>query len=366
MRLADLPELAAGLGVHPTEAPVGLVAGFVHPGGRRGALVVWWPAGDHDPTPDAELVGLAAELVSAGWARRHLEQELRDSERRLIEAQELAHMGSYDWNIVTDVNVWSDELFRIYGFEPQSFNASYDRFLSLLHPDDRDKIMAVHQRAYQTLEPYEMEERIVHPDGTERLLASTGEVIADELGRPVRMRGVCIDVTDRRRVEAEIQRLDQAEDSRQHALELNDNVLQGLTAAVWLLENDPAMAESAVIEVTRRTLESARSMISRLLGVGEVRPGDLQRTAPPERLIPEDPPIPAATGPGDLTDQPARIVVADDSDDLRLLLRHPAHRPRRLRDRRQRHHRARGHRAGGPTPAPTPCCSTWPCRAAMG
>jgi PAS domain S-box-containing protein len=180
-------------------------------------LVVSATSSIRDVETSLEFVALTADLVSAGWERRHLERELMESERRMVEAQELAHMGTYDWNIVTDENVWSDELYRIYGYGPQSFNASYERFLGMLHPDERERIMGVHQQAHASLEPDSIRERIVRPDGTERVLASTGQVIADDHGHPVRMRGVCIDIADRLRVESEIQRLDQAEQRRRRA-----------------------------------------------------------------------------------------------------------------------------------------------------
>ena len=106
-------------------------------------------------------------------------------------------MGDYDWDIATDTNPWSDQLFRIYGHEPQSFAPTYDAFLSMIHPDDQERIKAIHQQAYATGEPYEMIERIVRPDGEVRYLSSNGQVVTDENGNPLRMRGTCIDITDR-------------------------------------------------------------------------------------------------------------------------------------------------------------------------
>jgi diguanylate cyclase (GGDEF)-like protein len=133
-------------------------------------------------------------------------EELERSERRFIEAQRISGVGSYDFEIASNTNIWSDQLFRIYGREPGTFNASYEVFLSMLHPEDREHVMSVHQRSLETLEPYEMEERVVWPDGQVRTLASWGEVIADDEGRPARMVGICWDVTDRRELEQELVR----------------------------------------------------------------------------------------------------------------------------------------------------------------
>ena len=106
-------------------------------------------------------------------------------------------MGDYDWHIPTDTNRWSDQLFRIYGHEPQSFNASYERFLELVHPEDRERIQALHQQAYASGEPWQVIERIVRPDGEVRHLLTNGEVVMGPDSVPVRMRGTCIDITDR-------------------------------------------------------------------------------------------------------------------------------------------------------------------------
>ena len=130
-------------------------------------------------------------------ALKNVEASLADLRARVDSAQQLANMGDYDWEIATDTNSWSDQLYRIYGYEPQSFDASYERFLSMIHPDDREHIEAIHQQAYQTGGGYQMIERIVRPDGEVRYLSSNGEVITDDNGTPVRMRGTCLDITER-------------------------------------------------------------------------------------------------------------------------------------------------------------------------
>ena len=227
-------------------------------------------------SPEWALAELLTEKEAA-------EAALRDLQARVDNAQELANMGDYDWEIATDTNKWSDQLYRIYGYEPQSFNPSYDTFLSFIHPDDRDRIKAIHQQAYATGEPYEMVERIVRPDGEVRHLASNGQVVTDENGNPLRMRGTCIDITERVRAEEERERhaarVHEEQTRRQAALEINDSVVQGLTAALYALELEDT---DAVRDYVRRTLDSARAIITDLVGPNEgpVAPGDLVRTEP--------------------------------------------------------------------------------------
>jgi diguanylate cyclase (GGDEF)-like protein/PAS domain S-box-containing protein len=145
-----------------------------------------------------------AALQDALEAAERRCEVLARAEQRYVEAQRISGVGSYDFEIATNTNIWSDQLYRIYGREPQSFNASYEVFLSMLHPDDREHVMAVHQHALETNSSYEMEERVVWPDGQVRTLASWGEVIADDDGKPLRMVGICWDITERRAIEEQL------------------------------------------------------------------------------------------------------------------------------------------------------------------
>ena len=177
-------------------------------------------------------------------------------------AQRLANMGDYDWHIPTDTNRWSDQLFRIYGHEPQAFEMTYERFMSFVHPDDRELVQDIHQRSYATGEPYEMIERIVRPDGEVRHLHSNGQVVLGPDGAPERMRGTCIDITDQvlaeREREATAMQLHDTQLRRRQAVEINDNIVQGLTAAMYALELGEAESCRAFLD---STLAAARSMM---------------------------------------------------------------------------------------------------------
>ena len=195
------------------------------------------------------------------------EQALAELRERVDSAQALANMGDYDWHIPTDTNRWSDQLYRIYGYEPQSIDPTYERFISLIHPDDRDRIREIHQHAYATGEPYEMIERIVRPDGEVRYLSSNGQVVHDGSGQPVRMRGTCIDITERVRAEKEREAAANVvaveQQRRAQAAEINDRVLQGLTAACYALELGDA---ERCAEYVQGSLEAARRMVTDLMG----------------------------------------------------------------------------------------------------
>jgi PAS domain S-box-containing protein len=146
--------------------------------------------------------------------RRRAEGELRRRERQLTEAQKLAHLGSWEWNVRTNRVTWSDELYRIYGLEPQEFEATYEAYLELVYPDDRGLVRGVIEKALGDLKPFSFEERILRPDGTIRALQSQGEVVLGEDGRPLRMVGICQDVTERKRTEEALR------ESREHSRQI--------------------------------------------------------------------------------------------------------------------------------------------------
>jgi two-component system cell cycle sensor histidine kinase/response regulator CckA len=176
---------------------------FVRPDGE----IVWTKisgAPIAEPSPGSEFVVAIAEDITE---RKRAEENLRASEARLAEAQRIAHIGSWTWEIAGDRVAWSDELLRIYGLEREEFEGTYDAFLERVHPDDRARVEQIVRSAYETGQPYAYDHRIVRPDGEVRALHAEGEVIVGEDGTPVRMAGIGHDITER--VEAQ-QKLDEA------------------------------------------------------------------------------------------------------------------------------------------------------------
>ena len=133
--------------------------------------------------------------------RREAEEALRKSEKSLAEAQRLAHFGSWEWDPRTDELHWSEETFLIYGFEPREFAPTFEKFLELVHPDDRSMLKEAVQAALHEDAPYDFEHRIVRPDGEARVVHRRAEVIRDERGEPLRMVGSVHDVTERKALE---------------------------------------------------------------------------------------------------------------------------------------------------------------------
>ena len=135
---------------------------------------------------------------------------LADANIQLQEAQRLANLGSWSWDIKRDRVSWSDQLFEIYGVARDGFRGTVEEFLSFVHPDDRPQVEDSIDGALRTGKPFRHEERILRPDGSTRYLQSLGEVIRDETGAPVRMLGVCLDVTDRIKSERALRQSEQS------------------------------------------------------------------------------------------------------------------------------------------------------------
>ena len=149
------------------------------------------------------IVGAAAFTRDIGDSIA-AEERIRRSEARLAEAQRIATVGSWEWEISTDTVTWSDELCRIYGVQVGAQH-SFDAYLQLMHPDDRAHVQALVHEAFSTGGSFSVEHRLVKPDGDERAMLSRGEVMLGVDGAPVRMLGTGQDITERMRTEAALE-----------------------------------------------------------------------------------------------------------------------------------------------------------------
>lgn len=148
-------------------------------------------------TPSGEFDGVLGIFTDI-TDHKHARDEIKQRERQLAEAQEVAHLGSWEWDVSTNTVLWSDELYRIFGLAPQQQEMTYAAYLERVHPDDRERVRQATTIAFETRQPFELEERIVQPDGAIRVLHSRGGVVCDDGGAPLRMRGVCHDITERK------------------------------------------------------------------------------------------------------------------------------------------------------------------------
>jgi len=164
-----------------------------------------------------EMVGLGSgELIEIGneqcvisvitdiTERKLAEERVRVSEERLRLAQQAAHIGAFEWNIRTGVNTWTPELEGMYGLPQGGFRGTQTAFEDLVHPDDRAQVIELVDDAMKTGQPTKGEWRVVWPDGSVHWIAGGWQVFMNESGKPSRMIGVNIDVTDRNLAEQEL------------------------------------------------------------------------------------------------------------------------------------------------------------------
>jgi diguanylate cyclase (GGDEF)-like protein/PAS domain S-box-containing protein len=136
---------------------------------------------------------------------KQAEEAVRRSEARLAEAQRLARLGGWEWDVQTDEVSWSDEVYRIYGFAPQEFVPSLRHFMEVVHPDDRGLIEGVIDGALNGQRPYDLEHRIIRPDGEVRWVHRRAEVVRGEAGDALRMVGTVHDITERKALEERLE-----------------------------------------------------------------------------------------------------------------------------------------------------------------
>jgi PAS domain S-box-containing protein len=224
--------------------------------------------------------------------RRVAEEALRAREAQLRAAQVIANIGSWEWDLARQTLVWSDHMYRICGVDRAAVQPSPELFFGLVHPDDRQRVMDAAQRQSETGASYEEPFRIVHPDGAVRWFQGRGHAELDAAGRPMRIVGICQDITERYQTE----------------LELRARDLQRETAH--------ALANLGSWEIDLRTGDRAWSeQLYRIFGLerAEVQPSEEAFLA---CLHPEDRPRLAATSGRkrdglDVSERPFRIVRAD-------------------------------------------------------
>lgn len=136
--------------------------------------------------------------------RKFAEAQFHQSQEQLCLALEAARMGFWEWNIQTENNLWSSNFEQVYGIAPNSYDGTYKSFLQLVHPEDVSHIEQAVQECFATGNDYHVEFRILLADGSIRWIEGKGQVFYDEMGEPLRMTGIDLDISERKQAETEI------------------------------------------------------------------------------------------------------------------------------------------------------------------
>ncbi|HVH29897.1 MAG TPA: ATP-binding protein [Vicinamibacterales bacterium] len=231
---------------------------------------------------ELQLASVIAAQVAFAIERTRTEEQTRRSEERLRFALDAASMGTWDWDLSTNVVQWSDNLEQIHGLPPGSFDGTFASYEREIHPDDRGRVLASTRRALAEGVPHDIEYRVVAPDGSVRWCEGKGRVEYQD-GRPVRMSGVCMMVS--RRKEAELARLATAEESNRlkdeflatlsHELRTPLNAILGWVQMLQSGELTTARARQA-IDVIGRNARLQAQLIEDILDVSRIITGKLE------------------------------------------------------------------------------------------
>src|ERR1700741_4433648 len=174
--------------------------------------------------------------------RKHGEKALRLSEERLRLAQQIAHVGSFEWNIQTGVNTWTPELEAMYGLQPGTFAGTQTAFENLVHPEDRAAVIKLCDAAMKSGQPTQGEWRVVWGDGSVHWIAGRWQVFMDASGEPSKMVGVNIDVTERKLADEALLEVNRTLEAQATLLQSREELLKifvkHVPAAVAMLDRD--------------------------------------------------------------------------------------------------------------------------------
>lgn len=217
------------------------------------------------------ILGIARDITE----RRKAEERLRTSQLQLAEAQQIAHLGNWDWDVKADTLVWSKELFHIYGVDPSTFEPNFQSYVTLIHPEDREEVRKTVEKAMKDGKPFAFFHRIVRPDGAIRIVHGRGLVALDNKGNVIRMFGTGQDVTEAKQAEEALKQLPQRileaqeVERRRLSRELHDDVCQRLSAmklTIDVLETDLPRKRNILkkIEATKGQVDQVITDIRRI------------------------------------------------------------------------------------------------------
>ena len=223
--------------------------------------------------------------------RKRGQEALRLSQAQLAEAQRVAHVGSIVWDLGDARPSWSEEMYRIFGLGPD-FEFTPEAMESLVHPDDRAAVKQVMEEAMLFAQPFQIQNRIIRPDGEVRVLDTRGEVLADGTGRPSRLLGVSQDITEWKRAEDVLrERERELRAARDQAVQASDfksqflanmsheirtpmNGVLGMAHLLLEAENDPQ--KRTYLRALKESGQNLLAIINDILDFSKVESGQLE------------------------------------------------------------------------------------------
>jgi PAS domain S-box-containing protein len=273
------------------------------------------------------IVGVGVLVIAASIAERDSTRaELDEAHAGLADAQAVAHVGSWSWDIPSDRITWSDEMYRIYGYEPQEFPVTFEKAMERVIKEDSARVAEDLQREFGVGKDHtnaDMRYRIRLPDGSERTLIGKGAISFGADGEPLRMVGTVEDITEAERAKTEMAEAFQRERETADRLRELDNIKNTFMSAVSHDLRSPLTTIAALSSVVLKRLdelprEELADALERISGSAARANRVLTNILDVDRLSRGS--IEAARGEVDLADLSARIAYGMETDGRHIIL----------------------------------------------
>ncbi len=242
--------------------------------------------------------------VGDGLTSLLVQRNMRESQRQLVEAQRLALLGNWELDLINDKLFWSDEIFRIFEIDKEKFGASYEAFISAVHPDDREKVNTAYTESLNNMQPYNITHRLLMKDGRVKYVSEQCESYFDAVGKPIRSVGTVQDITEHKLREDELTQyrdhLEELVRDRTAELRLSRDAAEAANKAKstflanmshelrtplnaiigfsQLMDQDPGLSagQRANIEIINQSGEHLLKLINDVLEIAKIEAGKVQ------------------------------------------------------------------------------------------
>ncbi|NEU75760.1 response regulator [Hassallia byssoidea VB512170] len=214
-------------------------------------------------------------------------EQLHESEDRFRLALDSAQLGSWDWNMLTNEVLWCENHERLFGLPPGSFLGTYEEFIACVHPEDRELIAQSITRALETKTDYNQEHRVIWADGSIHWIAGKGKFFYDKAGKPTRMSGVVLDISERKQRELELEQENRMKDEFlaivSHELRTPLNAILGWTQLLRTRDFDEE-TKNRSLEIIARNANQQNQLINDILDTSRLMRGKMQLEKSPVDL----------------------------------------------------------------------------------